>query len=469
MNSTIPTQALYQYAADTWQSFMALTSTCGFPADHLTAAGERGLYTSPSNIAAYLWSTLAARELQIIDASEAQQQIQQTLRTLSNIERHPTSGMFFNWYDPQTGTKLERWPGSGSKVKPFLSSVDNGWLAAALIMVANGVPNLREQAVALFTPMNFGFFLNPDSGLLYGGYWPEQARSHLPFGYTEFDFGTLNTEPRIASYIGIAKGDLLASHYFRMWRTLPLSLDRVKLGIQHANVFANYGELDIQEGYYTCYGMNLVPSWGGSMFEALLVPQFVPEVEWGPASWGINHSLYIQGQIIHGLMEARYGYWGFSPAMNPSGGYREYGVYALGMNPGGYSSNNDHILGDCATTQQRKHTFTNGVVTPHAAFLAMPFAPEAAIQNLDNLRKDFDIYGQWGFWNSVNVQTGQVARCVLALDQGMIMAAIGNVLSGGYLQHLFSEGIIQQAVQPLLAVEKFSASHAPVLSTKVES
>ena len=80
--------------------------------------------------------------------------------------------------------------------------------------------------------------------------------------------------------------------------------------------------------------MNIVPTWGGSMFEALMVPLFVPEEKWGPRSWGRNHPLYVRGQIEHGMDEAGYGYWGFSPSNNPAGGYREYGVDMLGMDAG---------------------------------------------------------------------------------------------------------------------------------------
>ena len=41
--------------------------------------------------------------------------------------------MFYNWYDPMTLEVLRIWPENGSTVYPFLSSVDNGWLAAALM------------------------------------------------------------------------------------------------------------------------------------------------------------------------------------------------------------------------------------------------------------------------------------------------------------------------------------------------
>ena len=36
------------------------------------------------------------------------------------------------------------------------------------------------------------------------------------------------------------------------------------------------------EGSYPYGDTRLVPSWGGSMFEALMPPLFVPEEEWGP-------------------------------------------------------------------------------------------------------------------------------------------------------------------------------------------
>ena len=72
--------------------------------------------------------------------------------------------------------------------------------------------------------------------------------------------------------------------------------------------------------------MRIVPSWGGSMFEDLMVTLFVPEELWAPRSWGVNHPMYVRAQIEYGLADAGYGFWGFSPACNPDGGYRTYGV-----------------------------------------------------------------------------------------------------------------------------------------------
>ena len=46
---------------------------------------------------------------------------------------------------------------------------------------------------------------------------------------------------------------------------------------------------------------------------------------------------------------------------------------------------------------------------------------------------------------------------ILALDQGMIMAAIANELADDIMQHAFSDGQIEQIVHPLIAEEQFSA------------
>ena len=139
-------RVLQGYAADTWRSFeLLLDPATGLPSDNVSAAGDRSRYTSPTNIGAYLWSTLAARDTGVISPAEARRRIAATLASVARLERHEPSGMFYNWYDPASGAKLTTWPVDGSPVYPFLSSVDNGWMAAALLMVANAVPQLATR------------------------------------------------------------------------------------------------------------------------------------------------------------------------------------------------------------------------------------------------------------------------------------------------------------------------------------
>lgn len=457
-------RTLRTYATDTWRSFVLMTDEAtGLPADNVSAEGIRAEYTSPTNIGAYMWSTLAARNLGIIDPRQARARLTQTLGTLATMERGE-AGQFYNWYDPATGEKLTTWPVDGNQLYPFLSSVDNGWLATALTMVRNAEPRLAAQAGALLDGMDFGFYYDPDVGQLRGGYWPAPPPGQEGCGgFTCFHYGTLNTEPRIASYLGIAAGDIPPEHYFRTWRTFPDTCDWSWQEQRPQGEYRTYLGQQVFEGTYGYRGARFVPTWGGSMFEALMVPLFVPEARWGPQSWGRNHPVYVQAQITHGLDEAGYGYWGFSPSNNPSGGYREYGVDQLGMNPDGYSSDQERTVvdegfGGCRDPQPPPAGYGQGVVTPHASFLALAYARDEALANLANLERDFDAYGEGGFYDAVNVTTGEVSRYWLALDQGMVMAALANELRGGLMQRQFVRGEIEEAIRPLLRIEEFGTT-----------
>jgi hypothetical protein len=424
------------FAQSTWDSFDAMAYPNGLPADNLNVDGQASRYTSPTNIAAYLWSTLAAQRLKLITDDETIKRLRTTLQTLSGLERHTSSGQFYYWYDPQNGDKLRTWPVTGKKLKPFLSSVDNAWLATALWLIVNSCPGLANEASRLLDEMDFGFYYDPSAGLLRGGYWPEPPlkTAHI-HGFTCHHYGSVNSETRIASYVGIASGQLPPEHYFKMWRTLPPHHPNIFQRGQPEGSWKTYLGVKVYQGYYRAYGMQVVPSWGGGMFEALMPSLFVPETDWGQSSWGFNHLAHVYAQISYGLIEKGYKYWGVSPACSPEGGYGEYGVPALAMNP-------DNRRGV-------------PVVTPHASFLALPFAPQQALANLQGLQNNFDCYGKWGFWDAVNVKTGQTARSVLALDQGMIMAAITNFLCKGFLQDCFSRGCVEQSLRPLLEMENF--------------
>jgi hypothetical protein len=136
------------------------------------------------------------------------------------------------------------------------------------------------------------------------------------------------------------------------------------------------------------------------------------------------------------------------------------------MNPEGYKSNNDATyvdrgFGDCPGREPQPDpapsAYTNGVVTPHAAFLALRWAPDAVMDNLANLEEDFAIYDRWGFRDSVNVDTGVVSNFYLSLDQGIIMAAIGNALADDVLRDAFATKEVRKALRPVMGIEEFNA------------
>jgi hypothetical protein len=397
------------------------------------------------------------------------------------MEHHEPSGMYYNWYDEATGAKLTAWPGSGDPINPFASSVDNGWLGAALMVVEQADPAAAPLARRLFRRMRWDMFYNTEAprkpGLMHGGFYPDAPPStdglfqgnHIGVGpdvwYTNHHYDTTVSETRITSYLGIITGQVPAAHWFAMWRTFPAGCDWSWHEMQPVGENRTYLGVDIYEGAYTYRGMRIVPGWGGSMFEELMPDVFVPEASWAPRSWGVNHPLHVRAQREHGLLEAGYGYWGFSPSSNPAGGYREYGVDALGLNPEGYFSdqektNYDAGFGDCRPGQNPSPRYGDGVVTPHAAFLAMMYEPQQASRNLARLQADFDSYGEGGFFDAVAVGSGQVARRYLSLDQAMIMGALGNVLGDNVIRRAFSTRSVERALRPVIGMEEFGAGIA---------
>jgi Putative glucoamylase/Protein of unknown function (DUF3131) len=470
---------LKQYASTTWASFVAMTyAKSGLPADSLGIDGTRSVQTSTTNIAAYMWSAVVAENLGIIGHGELVSRLGMTLTTLEHMERHQASGQFYNWYDARNGAKLTVWPPTGQPLTPILSSVDNGWLATGLRIVRGAVPALAARAGALYDSMNFSIYYRADVNRILFFYEPSNPAA------SACCYDTIVSESRIADYIGIANGQLPQREYFGSNRAFPANCaDSFQETLPSGPTNTYYGQT-VFDGSYQYAGMRITPSWGGSAFEDLMPALFVPEETWGPHSWGLNHPNTVRAQMYHGLVEADYGYWGFSPSNNPDGGYSAYGVDAVGSNPDGYPSNNDNTLVDAgfnlpgcvrpAKPAPPPSAYTNGVVTPHASFLGLRWDRDAVLANLDKLRSNFDIYTKWGFRDSVDVGTGGstgvvanqappdhrgvVSPFYLALDQGIIMAAIGNELSNDLLRRAFSGPDMQSLVQPVIGVESFNDS-----------
>ena len=427
---------LHRWFRDTYASLEAMHSDFGLAADKIDVSGaepKRSVQTSPTNIGCGIWSTVAAAGLGVISHATLRKRLAGTVSAVEKLKRE--KGFWLNWYDAANGDVLTTWPETGEEVRPFLSSVDNAWLITGLRIAARADRSLAPRVKALLADADWSFFYTPydeddpaqHPGQIHGGYWTDDDT------FTGHWYGALNTEPRMASYLGIADGSLPGEHYWRTFRTL------VPENEQEQKPEGEYVTVDgvrVWRGHYTYRGRKLIPTWGGSMFEALMVPLFVPEGDWSPRAWGVTHRRYIRSQIEHGLDEEKLGYWGFSPANIPAGGYSEYGVDAIGMTVDGY--------------------YSKGVVTPHASFLAMQFAPRESVANLRKIARDFGAYHDGlGFRDSVDVRKGTVSDFMLALDQGMVAAGLAQVLRPGLLQGPFRTGGFAKNLRPLLAKEDF--------------
>ncbi len=413
---------LWRLARDTWRGLAALSDRDhGLPFDTVRLHGsidpERawlGDYTNVTNIGLYLLDIVAARELSLIGPEEARARLDRTLTTLERLETY--QGFFFNYYDTTT---LER-------TSHFVSFVDSAWLTAALLVVRNGVPELAARCTRLIDRGNYGFFYDPVEQWMMHGYYVNLAHC------SEYSYGLLYTEARLGSLIAIGKGDVPAEHWFRMARTFPRTFNWQSQSPK-GRVDQTVNGYTFPGGYYASKGLKYVPSWGGSLFEALMPLLVLDELRYAPASLGKNALAHTELSRRFALEHLGYPVWGLSPSSTPGGdGYGEYGARTLG------------VLG-----------YRAGAVTPHAAALALLTEPAAAKANLRQLAERYPIYGDFGFYDAVDPKTGQVAYNYLALDQSMILIALANHLRDGVIQNYFAADPIIQRVLPLLGAERF--------------
>ncbi|MDQ0719620.1 hypothetical protein QF049_000881 [Paenibacillus sp. W4I10] len=272
---------------------------------------EEAKSTSPTNIAMYMMSTVSAQQLGIISKKEAVHRLQTTINSLEKLEKW--NGLFYNWYNTDDGSVKKDWG-------QFISQVDNGWLSAGLIVVGQAYEELHGETSKLVKNMNYTPLYDPEVGQFRGGY--DVAKSAL----TDHHYGMFYTEPRVGSYIAIGKGDVPQDHWWKMYRTLPQEWDWQAQIPQGKSV--KYDGVDVFEGSYVYKDKKFVPSWGGSMFEALMPGMVIKEKELGTQALGLNNQRHVELQIEY-AKEKGYAAWGFSPSATPAG-YSEFAATPLG-------------------------------------------------------------------------------------------------------------------------------------------
>jgi hypothetical protein len=191
---------------------------------------------------------------------------------------------------------------------------------------------------------------------------------------------------------------------------------------------------EMMGGWYEWHGLRYVPSWGGSMFEALMPTLFLDERALAPRSLGRNGEVHVEVQRRFATEELGYPVWGMSPAASPEpNGYREFGARPLGV-----------------------RAYEDAAVTPHAVALALAFDPRDAVATLRRMVELYPgIYGEYGLYDSVSPKTGKVGTVYLALDQTMLFLALTNYLHQGVIQQRFAADPIAAAALPLLGDEDF--------------
>jgi cyclic beta-1,2-glucan synthetase len=277
------------------------------------------------------------------------------------------------------------------------------------------------QQVDELAQMDYRFLYDSARDLLAIGYNVDARR--LDAGY----YDLLASEARLASFVGIAQGQLPQDNWFALGRLLT-----------------------------TVGGEPALLSWTGSMFEYLMPNLVMPgyegtlldqtcraavrrQIEYGnqhDVPWGVSESGY-------NTLDAHFTYQ-----------YRAFGVPGLGLKRG---------LGD------------DVVIAPYASALALMIAPAAATKNLQRLA-DGGAQGRYGMYEAIDYtparlpvgQSSALVQSFMAHHQGMSLLALGYALLQRPMQRRFGSdpqfratSLLLQERIPKTAAEYLHASGFP--------
>ena len=427
-------------ARTTWKYFEAFMGQEDhfLPADNVQESPAKTAHrTSPTNIGMGLLSTLAAHDLGFIQTGELVERIDSTLTTMEGLER--IEGHLFNWYDTVSLAPLP---------PRYVSTVDSGNLAGALIALAEGLrrlgrapasrepgpSDLRERleslsrrAAAFANGMSFRFLYDPQRSLLAIGYRAADAEGPGRLDPAHYDL--LASEARLASFIAIAKGDLPEKHWFHLGRAVT-----------------------------SVRGVPVLLSWSATLFEYLM-PLLVMR----------SYSDTLLDASCRAAVRRQQDYaaergvpWGISECaydlVDHHGNYqyKAFGVPGLGMKRG---------LAD------------ELVVAPYATALAALVQPVAAAANLRGLERE-GLLGSYGYFDAIDYTPrrpeepeagtpgptrtrGTVVRTYFAHHQGMTLAALAGALTGNRMVERFHADPGIQATE-LLLQERMPRHAAPI-------
>ncbi|MED4226673.1 GH36-type glycosyl hydrolase domain-containing protein [Neobacillus cucumis] len=341
--------------------------------------------TSPTNIGLYLACVVAARDLEFIDTPTMLNRIESSLKTIIRLEKW--NGHLLNWYDTCSASPL---------LPKYVSTVDSGNFVGYLMVVEQSLLewSLREidfqtrikdiisEIDQLIQETNFKALFNSDERLFSLGYHIDTNQKDTIL------YDLLASEARQASFVAIALGQIPASHWFSLGRTMTISG-------QHKTLL----------------------SWSGTMFEYLmpsLIMRSYRNTIWDSTYRGVVHAQRTyadQYQLPFGISES--GYYAFDYQLNYQ--YRAFGVPRLGLDRG---------------LEQ------NLVLAPYATIMALPYAGEAGLAALRKF-EDYRAKSEFGYYEAVdftaqrllNGDRFQVVQSYMAHHQGMSMLTLTNLLS----------------------------------------
>ena len=397
---------MLEIARDTWRFFEATVPAegDGLPPDNVQLDPPVGAArrTSPTNIALYMLGCLAAARLGFLDAAAARERLAATLDTLERAEKW--RGHLYNWIDLNTLAPLR---------PRYVSSVDSGNLAAALLACANAPEAdaaLARRLWRLAEGFDFAALYDGEKELFFIGIDVDSDRR------SQSHYDLIASETRTLSYVAMMLGQVPARHWRRLGRPCAMTAGGV------------------------------APlSWSGTMFEYLMPALLMDAPEQTLLGDGIRAAVAVQqaeGRRLDrpwGVSES--GHSALDAALNYQ--YRAFGVRELALG------------GECE----------DGVIAPYASALAAMVAPERAAANLRRMG-EMGWRGAWGFYEAADYRHPEpsgaptLVKSHMAHHQGMLLCALCNVLTENSLRRDFMA--LPEARSLELLLEERSAQAAPL-------
>jgi len=222
-------------------------------------------------------------------------------------------------------------------------------------------------------------------------------------------YDLIASESLLVSFLAIARGEVPVKHWHKLARPLTL--------------------VD---------GIPAFVSWSGTMFEYLM-PNLVLK--------GYENSVFSETAAAAVRQQIKYGDkagipWGISESqyyrfdLDSNYQYKAFGVPELRLQP----------------------SVSNSLVTaPYASMLALEFAGEEALENLNHL-KNLGAFGEYGFYESIDFNSPDavtmkpycIVKSFMAHHQGMNLVAINNYLNQGIMRRRFHSEPMIKAAEVLL-------------------
>ena len=331
-----------------------------------------------ANIAATgfgLTALCVAAERKWISSDAARERVRNTLLFFGNRAFHK-NGWFYHWQDVKTGDR--RW-------KSEVSSIDTALLLAGILTARQCFRNdaeLVRLATKIYERVDFRWMLNGHATLLSHGWRPET-------GFLKPRWDTYSEDAILYMLaIGSPTHPIPASSWYSFWR------DRYKyegyayfttIGVplfmhQYSHAWIDFrGRREIKGDRIDYFENSISATMAHRAFCMHLAREFPA---YGPNVWGITASDSAKGYLA----------WG-GPPRDPA---------------------------------------IDGTVVPSAAGGSLMFTPELSIAALRTMQDKYGprIYGNYGFIDAFNPNTGWIDRDVIGINVGIILLSAENLRTG---------------------------------------